>query len=120
MTEQLILGKYFPLRAIIPENIPLVLCSIRQVVKFDKNKRPTDELDGYKLEVMIDYTFQRFYVKIPLSGLAISADELNKYKLNKKHVNIQLQNAQFAIFFDSKEKKVFESIKADGFKVIQQ
>lgn len=118
MAENILLGKYVPLKAIVPENTLLLLCSIRQVVKFDNNRRPTNELDGYKLEIAIDYTFQRFFVKIPADGLAITAEDLKKLQQNKKRVYIQLQNAQCAIFFDLKENKVFESIKAEGFKIL--
>lgn len=76
--------------------------------------KPTNEVDGIRLELFDATLLDRIVVKIPGNAVQFEQD-----KVEAQQIHISLVNASFA-FYVTNTSQLGISIKADGYKVIEK
>ncbi len=111
--KYLLVGAYHPLEMVIPDKW-FYLSEIEKIYEFDENNRPTNKVAAYRLTVNRNVTFKQFLIKLPANGIKFSVDDFQERQEAGKHIAVIFENARIAVFYDSKTKNIFESIKADS------
>lgn len=113
-----ILNKLIPFNIIFSDIIFLIL-SIKDTNGYDKDGNPTGKIVGKTITCVDLVNFEQIRVKVPITNIEITNEELVEARESGKRIFIEFDNAFVKPYWNSNSKSVEDSFIADDFHIVE-